>query len=179
MGFDLSDFSDVIKGLMVGGSAMQTISAYKGAQADKSAFKYQATVDENNAILADQQRADAIRNGQIEAVNASMKAGQLEGKQRAAFSQANLDTSQGSPLNILSDTLFLGRRDAGIIMDNANKKARGYDVMAGNDRANAKLLRDRADDTDPWRTGLTTLLTSGGTVASKWYAMDKASEYLG
>lgn len=166
-------FGDFLMGLMGAGSVMQTVSAYNASKQDKAAYNYQAVVDSNNAQLAEQQRADAIRNGQIEAVNAGLHAGQLEGVQRAAFSQANLDASQGSPLNILSDTLFMGRRDATLIMENANKKAWGDEVQAANYRSNASLLRSRADATDPWKAGMATLLTTGGTVASKWYDLNR------
>ena len=167
------EFTDILTGLMGAGAAVQTYNAYQGAKQDKRALSYQATVDENNAKTAGALRADAIRNGQIEAVNAGLRTAQIEGEQRAHFSQSNLDTSQGSPLNILSDTLFMGRRDAAIITDNANKKAWGYDVQAGNDRGNARLLRDRAGTISPEKAALGTALTSGGTVAAKWYEMDK------
>lgn len=168
------DLPDVIKGLAGAGSVMQTISAYKGAQQENNALKYQATVDENNAIIAGQLRADAIRNGEIEAVNAGLKTGQLIGKQRAAYSQSGVAIDGGgSPLNVLSDTLFMGRRDASIITDNARKKAWGYDVQAQNDVSNAGMLRDRADANSPWKAGAGALLTSGASVASTWYNLDK------
>lgn len=169
--------ADILTGLMGAGSIMQTVSAYKGAEQDKAAYKYQSVVDSNNSQIAQEQSADAIRNGQVEAMTAGLRTAQLEGRQRNMYAGANIDASQGSPLNVLSDTLFLGRRDAGIIMDNANKKAWGYKVQAQNYKDNAGLLNDRADATDPWKAGLSTLLTTGGTVAAKWYSMDKSQNY--
>lgn len=165
---------DVLTGLMGAGSVMQTVSAYQTAKSDKNAYNYQAGVDDTNAQLAEQARADAIRNGQIEAVNSGLKTAQLEGDQRARFSQANVDLNSGSPLNVLSDTIFMGKRDAAIIMDNANKRAWADEVQAGNYRSNAKLLRNRADNISPGKQALGTLLTTGGTVASHWYEMDRA-----
>lgn len=170
--------ADILSGLMGAGSIMQTVSAYKGAEQDKAAYKYQSVVDSNNSQIAQEQASDAIRNGQIEAMTAGLRTAQLEGEQRNRYAASNVDPSQGSPLNVLSDTLFLGRRDAGIIMDNANKKAWGSKVQAQNYKNNAGLLKDRADATDPWKTGLSTLLTTGGTVASKWYDMNKSSNWL-
>ena len=165
--------SDVIMGLMGAGSVMQTVSSYKSAQADKSAYNYQATVDENNAQLAQEQATQAIRAGQTEAMNAGLRTAQLEGEQRARYSQSNVDLQSGSPLNVLSDTLFLGRRDASIIMDNANQTAWGDMVQSGNYKSNAGLLRNRANAVNPGQQALGTLLTTGGTVASKWYDLDK------
>lgn len=167
--------SDIIEGLMGAGSIMQTVSAYNSATQDKAAYNYQAVVDQNNAQIAQEQSADAIRNGQVEAMTAGLRTAQLEGKQRNMYAAANIDTSQGSPLNVLSDTLFMGKRDASIIMDNANKQAWGDQVQADNYKSNANLLKTRADNTSPWKAGLGTLLTTGGQVASKWYDMNKTT----
>lgn len=169
----MAGFADLIQGLMAGGMAMQTWAAYNGAKDTKKAYNYNAAVDENNAQLATQQAHDAITRGQINETNEELKTAQLAGKQRNLMASRGVDLSEGSPLNQLVTTQFMGDRDAAAIATNAGREAWGHDVEAANYRDNAKLLRTRADSVSPWTNAAGTLLTTGGTVASKWYQMDK------
>lgn len=175
----MAGFADLLTGLMAGGMAMQTWAAYNGAKDTKKSYNYNAVVDENNAQLADQQAHDAITRGQINETNQELKTAQLAGKQRNLMASRGVDLSEGSPLTVLVSTQFMGDRDAAQIATNAGREAWGHEVEASNYRNNAKLLKTRADSISPFQNAAGTLLTTGGTVASKWYQMDKGIQPYG
>lgn len=151
------------------GIALSGVGAYNKSVADKAAYDMQATVADNNAMLADAQGRDAITRGQTAEVNSRLRTRQLQGNQAAAMAANGVDLSTGSPLNILSDTELMGANDAAVIRNNALREAWGYNVQASNARSNADLLRYRAAMESPARAAATSILTGVGSVASRWY----------
>lgn len=167
----LSDvFEPLALGVQTGGAFLTAGAAAAKSTADKAAYGIQATATENNAALEHAAAIDAIRRGQVAQATSQLKTRQLKGNQIATMAAHGLDLGEGSPLDILTDTDFMGEVDAGIIAANASKEAWGYDVKAANDKSNAALLRSRAEMESPGRAAATSLLTSAGTVASKWYS---------
>lgn len=153
------------------GASMAGVGAYNKSLADKAAYETQATVADNNSALAQLQASDAIRRGQTAQFTSQLRTRQLQGTQAATMAANGVDLSSGSPLNILSDTEFMGNNDAGVIAMNAAKEAWGYNVQAANASNNANLLRARAETESPGRAMATSLLTSAGNVASRWYGV--------
>lgn len=156
-------------GTQVAGGFVSAGASYAKSTADKTAYEIQATVADNNATIARAQSGDAIRRGQLETVKSGLRARQLKGQQIATMAANGVDLSTGSPLNILTDTDYMAATDADIIALNAAKEAWGFDVQASNAKNNADLLRYRAGMESPGRAAATSLLTSAGSVASKWY----------
>lgn len=166
-----SDVSSASLGLQGAGTLMSTVSSYQKSKLDKEAYNIQGSNAETNAMLDDVRSRDAKARGDINAQTSELRTKALLGKQAAQFAANGVVLDYGSPLSTLTDTSFMGGRDAQLIRDNAAKEAWGYDVMATNDRNNAALLRRRAGVESPGRAATTTLLTSAGSVASSWYNM--------
>lgn len=168
------DMSDVVAPLAIGmqsaGAIMGAGGAYAKSAADRNAYNMQAEIMDNNAAIAGVKRGDAFRRGEQTAFAAGLKARQVKGQQIATMAANGVALDEGSPLNILTDTDFMTATDANVIALNAAKEAWGYDVEAQNARSNASLLRNRASMESPGRAAATSLLTSAGSVASKWYS---------
>lgn len=156
-------------GLQVTGLASQVFGAYSAANAEKDALKYQSQVNDLNARMADMQAKDALERGNFAERNARMATRQQRGAQVASMAARGLDISEGSALNILTDTDYFGEQDALIIRDNAAKEAWGYRQQGRNYRGEAELLDNRSDAISPFRSSASTLLTGAGNVASSWY----------
>jgi hypothetical protein len=151
------------------GAVAAGAGAYAKSQADQAAYTTQAAVADNNSQLSRLQASDAITRGQTAQVTSQLKTRQLMGRQAAAMSANGVSLAEGSPLNILSDTEFMGANDATIIANNAAKEAWGYNLQAENSANNAEMLRHRAAAENPGRAFQSSLLNSFGTVASRWY----------
>lgn len=163
--------STVALGMLAAGTAMATSAAYNKSKADKAAYEYQSQVAKNNAQLAEWQAQDATMRGQTAEGVQRSKTAQLKGAQRASLAARGLALDEGSPLDILTTTDYMGERDALTIRDNASREAWALREQGKGNTANASLLAARAGAENPLMSGATTFLTSGGSVASSWYGM--------
>lgn len=157
------------------GTAMQAYGAYSTSVANKSAYNYQAGVSRNNAMIAEWNAQDAARRGEQDLIEQQRRAAALMGNQRATFAGRGIDLSEGSALNILSDTDYLSKQDELTIKDNTAKKVWQAKVQAYNEGTNAELLQMRSDSENPLFSGAASLLTGAGTVADRWYRYKKAA----
>jgi hypothetical protein len=155
--------------MQLAGTVMGGMSAYNSSKSAKGAAEGQAQVARNNAVIAGWQADDALARGDRQASLVRGKAKLLKGRQRATMAANGVDLGVGSALNILDDTDYFGEIDAGTVKDNAAKEAwalrqqvKGFDYEAGAAKA-------RADSEDPWMAASTSLLTSAGRVADRWY----------
>lgn len=170
---DSKGMSDVLEttahSAMLAGSFMGAGAAASKSIGDKAAFNIQADAARTNAELDRAAASDAVTRGQKAVAQSQLKTNQVKGMQIAAMAANGVDLSSDTPLDILTTTDLVGATDANIIAANAAKEAWGYRVRAGSEDANAALLDSRAGMENPWRAAATSLLTSGGAVASKWY----------
>ena len=188
-----SPLAAVVGGLQIFGMVNQAKGAAAHSQAQAAMFSHQATVEanvaahqaaveRNRAIVADYQGKDAIARGQVAQTQQQLKTAQLVGTQRARFAAAGLDINEGSPLNVIMDTQFLGKNDELTIADNAAKEAWMYQessragmssasFIERQGRYNAGFLRSRAGAEDPGKAYTSSLLGGAGQVASSWYGM--------
>jgi len=169
MGLEASTIQAISMGAQAYGAVASTAAAYNKSKADKMAYEYQAKVAENNAQVTEWQARDAIVRGQTAEANSRLKTAALKGTQRASMAARGLDLGEGSPLNILTDTDYMGEVDAGIIKDNVAREAWGYRTQGTNYRNNAEMLKFRAGMESPGTAAAGTLLTNAGKVASSWY----------
>ena len=154
------------QGFSVGASA---VASYNKSLAEKYALDYQAKVAQNNAVLAEWRASDAINRGQVETARTQLRTRQLKGTQRANLAAKGIDLSEGSALNLLTDTDVIGAIDANTTTDNAAREAYGYKQEAANYKGNADNLRKQAKSTSPFGASFSTLLTGATGVASSWY----------
>lgn len=164
-----ASLSTVGLGLQVAGGVTNAMGAYGQSKATKQAYDAQATVNRNNATIAEWQAQDALMRGGKAEQTQRLKTAQLAGSQRAAFAARGVALDEGSALNILNDTEYTGNLDAITIRDNAAREAWGHRVQGANYTSDANLLSARASAESPLLAAGGSLLTSAGSVADSWY----------
>jgi len=106
-------------------------SLYSGA-AQIEQHKYQAGIARNNATAARNQAADAEERGKQEELRKWREVSAMKSAQIASFAANGLDTTFGSPLDVVTDTAIFGGMDAWQIRENAAREATGYMISAQN-----------------------------------------------
>lgn len=157
----------------VAAAGIAAYGAHEQASAQKKALNYQAQVAANNATIASQKRSDALQRGEIEAHNAMRQQAQLLGHQRAALAANGQDITQGSALDVLASTKFLGQQDVNTIQSNAAREAWGYDIDKMNVNAEGQLAKWQADSISPVKAGVLAGVGSLASSASS-YGLSKA-----
>lgn len=152
------------------GGGISFIGSMQTAQANASAANYQAQVARNNQIIA-QQNADYARQaGQAQVEQEGMKTRAVIGAEAAAQGASGIDLTTGSPSDVRRSTQEVGELNSMNIMQNAELRARGFDIEATNQGAQAGLLRQQASNaqTAGAFSGFSSLLTGGSNFADKW-----------
>lgn len=167
---DSNVMEPVALGMQTSGAFMSAGAAASKSIADKAAYSTQGRALSANAEVERLASADAARRGQVAVFNSGLRTNQMKGQQIAELAAHGVEIGEGSPLQILTGTDLMGVNDANVIAANAAKEAWGYDVRAKNDELNANLMRARSDMEDPTRAAAGSLLTSAGSVASRWYS---------
>lgn len=134
--------------LMIASTALSVVGGIQQANAQASAARYSAQVNERNAILAERRARDALDRGVEAEREVRMRGGLLAGKQRAQMAAAGLDLGFGSPMDVLTDTLVgieldsaRARRNAQSEAEDFDRQAWSYRAQAGMDRAEARNAR--------------------------------------
>ena len=142
--------------ITVAGGVMSAAAAYQSADAQKKTAQYNAQVAETQAL-------DATRRGDQEASRVQREARLAQGAQRTGFAAKGLDITGDSSVSAAIDqTAFFGELDAITARKNAEKEA-------WNLRARKSGYEAEARNAQPGMAAATSLLSSAGSVASKWY----------
>lgn len=148
----------ITAGYILGGA--QLLGGLEEGHAQSAAANYSAQVDENNAVIADQQGAHALMLGRSLAQRSRMETSTTIAKQTTAYAASGVAVGAGgSVAAVEGSTRLLGELDAKNIGYNAAIDAWNSQVRAQNFRAQAALERRRAQDAA--RSGLITGLTKG------------------
>lgn len=123
----------------VAGTGLQVMGQIQQGKAAEQQAKYNAKVQENNAILAEAQAKDALTRGREEERSKRIASAQMEGTQRAAFSANNVALESGSPADVLEYTAAQNELEALTIRNSAEREATGYKARANNYRSGAAL----------------------------------------
>ena len=154
------------------------VSAYQQGKAQQAQYNYQAKVNEENAKIA-QENANVQRQQGIEDARLQrMKAISTIGSQQAAMAANGVDITQGTALDVISDTAAMGELDALQTQYNYESKARGYEVQAGNYKNQSNL--DVISGKNAYNAGKMNAISSGvkglgeatnsvTQVATKWF----------
>lgn len=147
------------------------------AQAQADAANYQAQVDRNNAIMAQQNAQDARRRGDQAQEEQQRKTAQIEGRQRAAFAANGIELTSGSPVDVLADTATFGELDRQTIGNNAEREARGYEAQRVNFNSSAGLNKMKADNASAAGSlgALSSLVNGGANVLRGGSALSGSS----
>ena len=154
------------------------VSAYQQGKAQQAQYNYQAKVNEENAKIA-QENANVQRQQGIEEARLQrIKAASTIGAQKTAMAANGVDVTQGTAVDVISDTAAMGELDALQTQYNYEMKARGYEAQAGNFQNQANL--DVISGKNAYQAGKLNALSSGvkglsdaaGSVtgvATKWF----------
>lgn len=132
--------------LTVAATAISAIGAGYSGMAQAEQHKYQAGVARNNATAARNQAADAEERGKRDELVKWREVSAARSAQTLAFAANGLDTTFGSPLDVITDTAIFGGQDAWQIRDNAAREATGFMISAQNYEQEA-LAQRRAGQT--------------------------------
>lgn len=169
------DFGAIGLGLQGAGVFTSAMGAYDKAKADRATAQYNAAVERNNGLLYEYRARDAITRGQTETASVRLRTAATIGAQRAAMAARGLSLDEGSPLNILLDSKYMGELDALTVSDNAAREAWALRESAKGNEDRARLYDYQADSIDPKSAAFTSLLGGAGTVAASWYRLKTAS----
>lgn len=156
---------------------MEYQATKQASAAQSNALRYQADVDANNQIIQERLANDAVERGKEEERLHRIKIGQLKGQQINAFAKNGVAVDSGSPLDVLSDTAMIGELEALTIRNNAEREAYGYRVNAMNYGASSQNNRTASSVAKKQGSGLTSVLSTAGSVADKWYTYNKSGAF--
>lgn len=169
------DFNALVGGLGVAlqlfGAGKQAKGAFDGAQAERAALSYQATLEDEKAGMVDERVRDAYIRGSDQVFRQGLKTAQVRGSQRARFAARGVALNEGSAAAILADTDYFHDMDVRTIADNTEREAWALRQQARSARMGADLLRARAGAVNPNMSAASSLLSSGARVAESWYRL--------
>lgn len=162
---------DLVTALTIGSTIMGAAGAIQQSQAAAAAAEYNAKVQRQNAELADRNARSQLEAGMAEEQKQKAYTTSLISKQQAAMAANGVDTSFGSPLDVMVDTAKQGAVDALTLRTNAYRQMDDTRNQAVAYRNQATLFDQQAAserDAGWWKAGGTVL--SGGADAYKsWY----------
>lgn len=118
---------------------------------------------ENNRLQANEAAADALARGAIEASQMRMRGSAITSKQRVAYAVSGVDSTVGTPAQVMADTRAMSELDAMTIENNAAREAYGFKRHGLKFMDQAALDRQRSNN----KLG-GTLLTSSSRFASEY-----------
>ncbi len=153
---------------MMLGMAASAYGAHQQAEAQQDMANYNARVADNNATMAEYEAKDATRRGDEEVAAIRRNADMLKGSQRASMSARGLDLAEGTAAELQDQTDFFAQVDMATAKNNAAREAWGFRSKGLSYASEASMQRATARNISPGMAAGTSLLTSAGSVASKW-----------
>lgn len=130
--------------LGLAGAAISGIGAITGGLSTAAQARYQAQVNENNAIVAAQNAAYAGAAGSQQATAESYKSAARGGAIKTQQAAAGIDVNTGSAVNVQASERQTGQLSALTAENNALLQAYGYRTAATGYTAEAGLQRAEA-----------------------------------
>lgn len=157
-------------GATLAGGITSAIGAEKTAAATQQSYNYQAGVAQLNSKI-DLQNADYARSqGETQAMQFGMKAGQQQATIRNTQAASGIDVNSGSNAAVQASQKTLTAIDTAQIRSNAAKTAYDYDVKSTADLNQSTLdvmAGDNAITAGNYQAA-SSILGSVGSVSSKW-----------
>ncbi len=109
------------------GTGVSAYGEYQGGKQIQSTQNY-------NAALADQNAAVVRESGALTEYQKKKNLEAQVGRQTAQYAASGINVNQGSPIDVMTDTLSKGYLDIAIDKFNTELTARGYESKANQDR---------------------------------------------
>lgn len=142
------------------GLGISTIGGMSSAYGQHRQGQDQKNIDLDNAMLADIAAKDALIRGDREANMVREQGRQVLGAQHVAVGSSGVDSSVGSPVDLMSSTAALAELDALTVKNNAAREAWGLKTQS------TQLVQQAANDAARGTAagGATFLSTVGSTI---------------
>jgi hypothetical protein len=124
-------------GLTAAGGLLQGASQYEAGQAKGSLFRA-------NAGIAGQQYQSEVQAGSENEERVLMKGAQQTGQQVAQIGASNLQ-QRGTPAQVVASSAAVNEMDALTTINNARRRAYGFQVQQVSDQNQASLARTSGD----------------------------------
>lgn len=122
-------------------AATSAYASYQSGQASKDAAEFNAKIAENNAKMQAAQADAARQEGASLAEQARERGEALKAAQRVAAGSSGLLVDTGTPMELVAESAGLAELDALTVINNASRKAQGFDVGATESLVAAKMMR--------------------------------------
>lgn len=168
-------------GATLAGGVTSAIGAEKSGAASQQMYNYQAGVAQINSQI-DLQNADYARNqGEIQAQQYGMKAGQQAAQIKVTQAASGLDVNSGSAVAVQASQRKITGIDTAQIRSNAAKVAYDYDVKSTMDlnQSTLDVMAGQNAKTAGDISATSSILGSVGSVATKWNAGSTAGLFGG
>jgi hypothetical protein len=155
----------VAVGSMIASAASSAMSAYSQEQS----AQYNAQVAKNNQIIANQNAATTLEEGQQQEENQRLKTGAVVAQIGAQEAASGVNPNEGSALNVKSSEAEMGELDAQTIRWKSNLQAQNLKYQGSMYGAQASL------DESQGQWGMASSLLGGASsVSSKWLSYQQA-----
>ena len=158
------------------------VGAYGQIQAGKAAQQeanYKSAIERNNAIRADYAAEDAIQRGKIAEKAQRTKGALLLSQMKAVMGSSGQVIDEGSAGELVIDQAGINELEALNVRSSSEREAFGLKEQAEGFEASSRLYKvSGANARSAGRVAAAgTVLTTGGTVAAKWYKFDKEGAF--
>lgn len=136
--------------MAVAATAMQAVGQIRQGQAANAAAQYNANVGRNNAVMAAQQ-------AQSQAMIQGRRADMQQGQELASFAANGVDSGEGSPLDVLSQSFTSAEMDRQNTIYNGRVRAQSF-----LDDATLQGLKGKTALQNGFMSAAGTLLQGGG-----------------
>ncbi len=154
----------------IGSAGLGTVSALNKGASDSAMYGYQAGVAGINAEVARKNAEYALHTGDVEARNAGLRTGQDIGKIISAQGGKGMDVGFGSNRLVQGSQRQAGLDNQSVIMENASRRAYGFNVEAENQKAAQGMYTAAASTSRTAGTigAIGSIIGGIGSVSSKW-----------
>lgn len=158
---------------MAGSAASGLLGAFgasQGAEAKAGMYSYQAGISRMNERFSKWNAKEAVRTGDLQAVQLGMKQRQQLGQIAAGQGASGIDMGSGTSVKVRESQEAVNRMDQGILRRNTQKKAYAHQIEATGHDAQAKLYDQAAvNSIEEGKIAAWQSLIGGATsVSSKW-----------
>lgn len=170
-------FARVAVSSQVVGGVQSAVSSYYGAKAQARQLAFEADMAGINARMAESAAERTMAAGRREVQRSKMQTAGLKSRQRVALAANGGALDEGSAVNVLTTTDYIGEVDANTIEANAIAQAWGHKIDAVNQRSAARSGRSAASSISPGQAAMSSIIGTAGSVATSWYSMKKAGAF--
>lgn len=159
------------------GAINSVVGGYYSAASQKSSLDLQADLDEINARISERAAQGELLRGEREYQASRLRTAALKSRQRVAMAANGVDLSEGTAVNVLASTDYIGEVDANEIRANAVKAAWGYRTQAANSLNSATIRRASASGINPTMSAFSNALVAGADLATSYRSLKEKGAF--